>query len=88
MKLETLRQMFDEGPLHTVYAETLGEEILLASDTAEIPNDNKLVVYRWAELKKLKGSISDHLEKVHLTKKMFDGEVSEPDSGPRIYIET
>lgn len=70
-----LSDLFRRGPVHQVRSRVLGEDVLFAADNAEIPPDNALVVYRESELRQVVGRSPEEMRKIHLVKKMIDGEI-------------
>lgn len=72
-----LSQLFDETPIRRVHSKVLDEAVLFATDGAEIPPDNDLVVYRQAELRQLVGCSPERLRTIHASKQILDGELVE-----------
>ena len=77
-----LSDLFRLAPVHRLRSRTLGEDVLLVADDADIAADNQLVVYRQAELVQLVGREPDLLRAIHQAKRILDGQVHEHQSGP------
>ena len=80
-----LAEFGSSGRMTEVASKVLGERVLWAADNAELQTGNDLVVYRAAELRELKNKSPEQLRRIHLTKKIMDGEVtSNPGNGREI----
>ena len=87
---QRLSSLLADKPIQRVRSAVLGEDVLWAADTAEIPKDNALVVYRESELRELVGRSPDALRAIHRCKRCLDMELVEPcaEEGERIDAET
>ena len=63
------------GLVRTVRSRVLDEHVLFAADTAVLPQNNRLVVYRARELTELVGLPPEQLRAIHAVKKSLDGEL-------------
>ena len=70
-----LSELFREDPICRVYSHILGEELVFAADDAEVPADDELVVYRESELRALASHPPAEVQRIHLVKVVFDGEL-------------
>jgi len=75
---ERLSHLLHKTPTCRMRSGLLGEDILLAADDAEIPPDNTLVVYRESELRRVVGRPPEQLRRIHVARKMLDGELLKP----------
>ncbi len=73
--LGPLGELFKDHPIRRVYSRLLDEQILFATDTAQIPPNNTLVVYRASELVQLVGISPASLRAIHLTKVVMECDV-------------
>ena len=81
--------LFEETPIRRVWSKILGEEVLFAIDGAQVPLDNALVAYRKSELRLLGGCSPEHLQAIHASKKILDGDlIEESDEGDSILTES
>ena len=70
-----LSDLFRKEPMRRVYSRVLGEEVLFAADTALVPDDITLAVYRESELRALVGVPPERLRQIHQAKVGLDAEV-------------
>ena len=70
-----LAEFAGSGLVRTVRSRVLDEHVLFAADTAVLPQNNRLVVYRAYELTELVGLPPEQLRAIHAVKKSLDGEL-------------
>ena len=71
----TLGEWLQEEPIRRIRSNVLDEDILIASDDAEICCEPEAVVYRHSEIKRLIGMPTEKLRAIHTAKKILDGDI-------------
>ena len=70
-----LSEFAGSGLVREVRSRVLDEHVLFVADTAVLPQNNRLVVYRAGELTELVGLPPEQLRAMHAVKKSLDGEL-------------